>query len=197
MAISQITSNSIAAGAVSASDLADGSVEAVKLASGAALSNLGSAQLADANMSPGSVIQVVQTVNNTLATYSRGNYITYLETAITPRATSSKILVCVNFGAWSSGQAADCGIIIYRDTTPLGQGSGGGTNVTFIPFMNQGSGDAFSSSFMYLDSPSTTSAIAYKFQQYGNSGSTFYYNRRGVGTDYACSSSVILMEIAG
>jgi hypothetical protein len=62
--------------------------------------------------------------------------------------------------------------------------------------MNQGSGDCFSASFMYLDSPATTSAIAYKVRNAINSGRTMYWNRRGGDSSYACSSSVILMEIA-
>ena len=54
MPISQINTNSIATGAVSAADLA----------SGAALSNLGSSQLDRANMASGSVLQVVSASSN-------------------------------------------------------------------------------------------------------------------------------------
>jgi hypothetical protein len=145
----------------------------------------------------GSVLQVVQTSNNTLAAFLRNEYINQLTTSITPSATSSKILICVNFGGLSSDAAADCGIRLYRDTTEISAGlTATDTNAAFIPFMNQGSADCFSSSFMYLDSPATTSSTPYKFRCAINAGRTMYYNRRGGDQTYACTSSVILMEIA-
>ena len=198
-------------GAIAATNLAnavpaDGSITTAKLAAnavtdvkiaGVAASKL-SGVLPDANAPSGSVIQVVQTVNNTTATFVRNEYISYLQTSITPSSTSSKILVCINFGGLSADSAADGGIIIYRGGTELAVGSGAyNTLATFIPYMNLSNGDLVSSSFMYLDSPSTTSALSYKFMCAINSGRTMFYNRRGVANDFSCSSSVILMEIAG
>ena len=174
-----IVANNIAANTITSTQIASGS------------------RMALGNMPTGSVLQVVQTISNTLAAFLRDEYINQLTTSITPSSASSKILVCINIGGISSDAAADVGIRIYRDSTELAAGAtGSSTNPAFIPFMNQGSGDCFSSSFMYLDSPSTTSSISYKFRNAVNSGRTMYWNRRGSQGDYACSSSVILMEIA-
>jgi hypothetical protein len=160
-------------------------------------SNISSGTLGKARLPTGSVLQVVQTFSNTLAAFLRDEYITQLQTSITPTSASSKILFYVNIGGISADSAADCGLRLYRDSTEIATGAtGSNTNCAFIPFMNQGSGDCFSASFMYLDSPATTSAIAYKVRNAINSGRTMYWNRRGGDSSYACSSSVILMEIA-
>jgi hypothetical protein len=167
------------------------------IASVAASTLTGTQTIPKGTLPTGSVLQVVATFNNTLAAFLRNEFITQLQTSITPISSSSKILVCVNLGAVSADAAADCGIRIFRDATEIAAGSGGtDTNTAFIPFMNQGSADCFSASMMYLDSPATTSSTPYKVRCAINAGRTMYYNRRGVDGTYAAGSSVILMEIA-
>jgi hypothetical protein len=83
MPISQINTNSIANGAVVAADLA----------AGAALSNLGSSQLARANMAPGSVLQVAYApviIAGEIALGSGGSYTT-ATVSITPTFSNSVI----------------------------------------------------------------------------------------------------------
>jgi len=153
--------------------------------------------LARAALPTGSILQVVQTWDTTQAIFPRGDYIVYLNTAITPTSATSKILVCVNLGCCSSDAAADIGVQLYRNSTAIAAGTGASsTNATFIPLMNQGSTDAFTANFMYLDSPATTSATTYKLMALPNSPRTMYYNRRGADNSYTSSSTVILMEIA-
>jgi hypothetical protein len=153
--------------------------------------------IASARLPTGSVLQVVQTWDTTQAQFPRGDYIVYLNTAITPTSATSKILVCVNLGCCSSDAAADIGVQLYRNSTAIAAGTGASsTNASFIPLMNQGSADAFTAGFMYLDSPATTSATTYKLMALPNSPRTLYYNRRGVDSTYTSSSTVILMEIA-
>jgi hypothetical protein len=90
MPISQINTNSIANGAVSAADLA----------AGAALSNLGTSQLADANMAPGSVIQVVSTAFNPsiTTTTSTTPVNSGLSLGITLSSASNRVLILYNGG---------------------------------------------------------------------------------------------------
>ena len=147
----------------------------------------------------GKILQVVQTRTNSVATYVRDDYISALQTSITPSSTSSKILITITIGGISADSNADMGMDIYRGATQLDIGTGAsGTNCTFLAGgMNLASSDTRQGVFTYLDSPSTTSSIDYKFRCRINSGRTMYMNRRAQLYDFACISSVTLMEVAG
>jgi len=147
----------------------------------------------------GKILQVVQTRTNSVATYVRDDYISALQTSITPASTSSKILITITIGGISADSNADMGMDIYRGATQLDIGTGAsGTNCTFLAGgMNLASSDTRQGVFTYLDSPSTTSSIDYKFRCRINSGRTMYMNRRAQLYDFACISSVTLMEVAG
>ena len=89
MPISQIVTNSIANGAVAAVDLA----------AGAALSNLGTAQLARANMAPGSVIQTVTAISGSGFQASGAGTmtaVTTLQVSITPLSASNRLIVTLH-----------------------------------------------------------------------------------------------------
>lgn len=152
--------------------------------------------LSATSLPAGSIVQVVQTWDNTTATFARGADITYLNTTITPTSSSNKILVCVHIGIISAEAGADLGLILFRNSSQIATGAGGTTvNSTFTPAMSQGGTTAVGGAFMYLDSPATTSATTYKVSCYQNVGRTMYYNRRGSDNTYTASSSVILMEV--
>lgn len=208
MPISQIVTNSIAEGAVVTADIANGAVTSAKLASGAALSNLGTSQLADANMAPGSVIQVVQTVKtDTFSTTTGTTYvdITGMSATITPISTSSRILVLVNCQVGFSNTGNNSRVRLVRGSTTIYKNDStnhpeafqgveqgiGGFQYMFMPF-----------TAIFLDSPSATTATTYKLQiSRANGNGTTYVNRNDVdtgGTDQPrTASSITLMEIAG
>ena len=101
MAISQITSNSIAAGAVSASDLADGSISAVKLdTTGTANSStyLRGDMAWSALPASGKVLQVVvsSVTSNFNTTSSSYVHATNHSLSITTTSANSKILLFCN-----------------------------------------------------------------------------------------------------
>jgi hypothetical protein len=171
MPISQIVTNSIATGAVSAADLA----------SGAALSNLGSSQLARANMPAGSVIQVVQGITPSSYTTSSGSATaTGYGLAITPTFSTSKILATLS-GDMDTGVANNQAVVtIRRGTTDLSSGSGG----SVFSAANRMIGRI---SVVFLDSPATTSSTTYNIYFFAGSGSTI--------TWYA-GATLTLMEIA-
>jgi hypothetical protein len=158
-----------------------------------------SGSIGASSLPTGSVIQVVQTRTNSTATYVRDDYLAALQTSITPSSASNKILVMITIGALSSDTNSDMAMDIYRGATLLDIGSGAsGTNATFMAGgMNLSSGDTRQGVFNYLDSPATTSSIDYKFRCRINSPRTLYMNRRAQAIDYACISSVTLMEIKG
>ena len=93
--------------------------------------------------------------------------ITGLSVAITPSATSSKVLVMCNTTGYSGNTSAKSEYTLLRDSTNIGAS---GTGVIARIF---GANDIQSSIAMtVLDSPSTTSATTYKaqFRRSGASG---------------------------
>jgi hypothetical protein len=153
-------------------------------------------------LSAGKVLQVVTLQYNTVETHSAGAswQNTGLELAITPSATSSKVLCLfmANIGVNTYGFTN-----IVRDSTNLNQGTPAGSNRITCTTMGgtYGSHIPWSGTISLLDSPSTTSATTYRLAVYGYNGGNVYLNRSWTDTDYNYqgrgSSSVILMEIEG
>ena len=145
------------------------------------------------NFPAGSVLQVVQaTTRNTLSTTSSSLVATGFIGTITPSKTSSKILVMINGGQWrytpvsGSEQLAQ----LYRS---IGGGAYASVNNDFdeIFISPAAATSAIPHSFVFLDSPSTTSAVSYQPYWKNNSGSgTISYNFASI------MITMTLMEIA-
>jgi hypothetical protein len=196
---------------VGTSYLVDGSVTAAKLASGAALSNLGTAQLADANMAPGSVVQVI-TVNktNTFAS-STGDTTTWqdvtdLTITITPQNANSRFMVMAMLQVGKTSFSSYWRVV--RDGTAIfiGDAASARPRVTFAanPSDDGSSPTEITASGMtWIDSPNTTSAVTYKIQcQQQLNTRIAYLNRSGADRDFPTydprtASSFTVMEIAG
>jgi hypothetical protein len=172
---------------VGTSYLVDGSVTAAKLASGAALSNLGTSQLADANMAPGSVLQVVtDTQPGEQSTTSTSFVDTALSVTITPISATSRIFLLYTGSAGNDG-TQESYLTFVRNSTNLGSGTSG---LMRIWFANSTSYHFSGMSMSLLDSPATTSATTYKVQFRTNAG--IAYISGGNATD-----SLTVFEIAG
>jgi hypothetical protein len=156
----------------------------------------------------GKILQVVQTVYTANRTYSVTAHswfeITELSTTITPSSTSSKILAMVNFGKIDiSGNGWSHKFV--RNSTDIGVGDLVGSRKQ-ATFGANGYGvdanhvDALT--FMYLDSPATTSSTTYKIYA-AIENTTLYLNRTGSYTNSSDAihstgiSNMILMEVAG
>ena len=148
--------------------------------------------------SSGRVLQVVSTLkNDTFSTTSTSFVdVTGFTLSITPTNSSSKILILVStwLGVASSSRT---GVRLMRDSTAVGVGTGGTYNVSgYNADWASGAGDAIGcTSISFLDSPSTTSAITYKVQQFTTTG-TAYINRRGNDTTFVTGSTITAMEVA-
>ena len=193
MPISQIVTNSIANGAVVAADLA----------AGAALSNLGTSQLARANMPAGSVLQVVTTTKTNNFSTSSGSYvdITGLSATITPTSTSSRILVITNFFAGgTSAEYPKFKLVRNGSDIFLGDAYGSASRASAGMYpAAQASSQIVSVATSYVDSPSSTSALTYKWQVFTFSGRTIYVGSTPGSADannVAVPSTITLMEIA-
>jgi len=158
----------------------------------------------------GKVLQVIQTHNVTGVSQSVSANtianITNLSAAITPAATSSKILVIVS---WSGENSADLNqdtlLGLKRGTTVVGSPTSEGSRIPGIMplsinyYLVNRDSTPESCVYQYLDSPSTSSAVTY-YATAECSGSTTLYTCRTVGdgdssTYDRTTSTMTLMEI--
>ena len=134
----------------------------------------------------GKVAQVVSAVNTTEYSTTSSSYsdITGLTLDITPSATSSKVLIMMqmtNRVANGSSTTARGTVKLLRDSTDLQE-------MSYFAQLSIGNGNPdsliHSGSHIYLDSPSSTSQITYKYQ-----------GKTGAQTFYAYVKNMIAMEI--
>lgn len=162
---------------------------------------------------PGHVLQVKQTVFKDTFSTSIGEgfaEVTGLRCSITPKSTSSKILVRLSLVIAS--QYWQVRGRILRDGTvidgALGNTRGSRTRVSFnyIKYGGGASNSVYDMAGMpveYLDSPATTSSVQYSIDLGGYSTSYTVYINRGhdnadsVSYDGAPMSTMTLMEIGG
>ena len=144
----------------------------------------------------GKVGQVVSTFkNDTFGTSSSSLVdITGFSASITPSTTSSKILIYVCGGVSSGTGGHNVLLSLLRDSTEIGQGTGGGTSNNFLITNMAANSDVIFFGHHFLDSPSTTSSTTYKLQMASTSG-TAQLNRRADTSARTMGSSITLMEI--
>jgi hypothetical protein len=153
--------------------------------------------IASTTATNGTVLQVVSatktdTFSMTGATFTD---VTGLSVSITPKSTSSKILINFHISSGNAG-ANHNGFNLVRNSTDLAQPTAAQYSSTASTSHVGGDQDFKMVSFSHLDSPSTVSSVTYKIQA-RTSGATLYVNRRGDTGIVSSSSSITLMEIAG
>ena len=181
---SELKTNKISPATGTAFTLGDSGVT-FTVPSGVTLTNNGSAS------GFGKVLQVVSGTNNSEASNNTTTYAdTGLSLAITPSATSSKVLVIVQQNGTgpdegNSGNAIS--LKLMRDSTDLQEFAlrMGYTNTALRMYIG-------TNGTVHLDSPSTTSAVTYKTQ----------FKNRVAANNVYCQingsvSSIVLMEIEG
>ena len=153
----------------------------------------------------GKILQVQQTVGT--GTYSTSS-LTYSDTvtcAITPSATTSKIICIYKIGLTANNGGYGAAARLVRDSTAIYVGAAAGNR-------NQASSQHTAASDgigqvkiedqggTFMDEPSTTSAITYRLQFRSDySGQTIYAGRSAADDDYTYRSriptSLLLMEV--
>jgi hypothetical protein len=150
---------------------------------------------------PGHIIQMQSSVSTAASSISSQTYadIPSMTATITPTSTSSKILIQVSFGLLcSNSTGTGCMMKLLRGSTEIGQGVGADTHNVFMQNYDGANSVFHQASHMFVDSPSSTSAITYKMQwALTGSGETWYMNRRGSDNYARTSSTFLLTEIAG
>jgi hypothetical protein len=147
------------------------------------------AAIATSKLGTGAVLQVVQsTLSTTVTTTSTSFVATGLIASITPKFSTSKILVSLAGGTTTYDAAGNLATRIYRQIASGSYVGIGGNEFFSLSGVSYG----YAHSLCYLDSPATTSVINYQPYIF-SSGSNLYFN-------YAVTSGVVsltLMEIAG
>ncbi len=192
MATDKIITAAITDSQITTAKIADDAITADKLASGVG----------------GKVLQVVSTTkvdtySASVATEAFTSAVTGLTVAITPSASSSKILVFVNMIVGAHGTHG-IRMKLFRDTTQIDLGTAASNRPGLSKGIIQNSGGEGYNSPMdtnFLDSPSSTSELTYSVQiGHTSSGTkTLYVNRSYDDSDDASygrtSSTITVMEI--
>jgi hypothetical protein len=159
-----------------------------------------------------SILQVVQTVKTDVFSTTNTAFVdvTGLAVSITPRATTSKILVFVDLQISDAGNIGNdaVGARLLRGGTVIYQGDADGAKARGIALNKTSAGSATQRQAspipaIFLDSPNTTSATTYKVQVYsaGGGSRTAFVNRAGQEdnntTSMRVASSITVMEVAG
>lgn len=150
----------------------------LKVASVSGSGATGVGQLSFADAGGGKVLQIVSAVDNTTRSTTSTSFVTASNTcscAITPAATSSKVLLMFNSDIYLPN--ADGAITIYRDSTNLGHAQFG------FDYLHEG-GNLRQSTIIHLDSPNTTSQVTYQIYLRKVSGS----NSASIGNNTDISS---------
>jgi hypothetical protein len=152
----------------------------------------------------GGILQVQSTTKTDAFTMASSTFadVTGLSVSITPKSSSSRVLVNVSLsGGGNPGASALLGRIM-RDSTAivLCDAAGSRTRTTFGNIPSADGSNIPSNSFTFLDSPASTSALVYKVQVANNGASTVFVNRSPADVDGAswsrAASSITVMEVS-
>lgn len=167
-------------------------------------SNVSSGTLNSARLPAGTILQVVSATKTDVFTTTSTTFsdVSGLSVSITPRATSSKILVLFNGQMQGRETIAGPHVKVLRGSTDIAVGNAAGSRTRAIGMYELGVASMIASSISHLDSPSTTSATTYKVQVRSNvSGQAVYMNRTHTDVDSASfargASSLTVLEVAG
>jgi hypothetical protein len=147
----------------------------------------------------GGVLQVQSANLTTVATIATSTLTdTGLTVSITPKYTSSKILIIVSaYTGFTNGANESYRFNLVRNSTNIAQSTGGSLNATmaFYPASNS-AGSPLAVNF--LDSPNTTSATTYKIQ-FARDGATgtVAIGAYAANTANRSISTITAIEVAG
>ncbi len=175
-------------------------------ASGTVLTSNGAGALpsfqAAGSAAAGQVIQVVSTAktDSFTTTSTTAVDITGMSVSITPASASNKVLVIVSVSCAGNGTNSNF-INLLRGSTQIFMGDTSGAKLRNSWFSRaSATNEATNVSFVYLDSPATTSSTTYKLQGLIESG-LLTINRSGSDADNSAygrtASSITVMEVKG
>ena len=151
----------------------------------------------------GGIIQVVQATLDTKTSTTSTSYTdTGLSVSITPKFSTSKILIRYNINVSINSDSNIAFFQIVRGSTAVGNGNQGSSRTkchTALRGQHSDTNPHGVTSGEFLDSPSTTSATTYKIQ-YTVDGNTCFINKATGDSDVAAHpsplSTLTLMEVS-
>ena len=170
---------------------------------------VGATTAANVKLPAGSILQTVSTTKTDTFTSSSSSLvdITGMAVTITPKYSTSKILIRVNLN-WGGVDNIYAAIRLLRGSTVISHNSSATGSQTAAAIGCGGDNNNFQwklehTGLEFLDSPATTSATTYKLQQQSTGGpgtNTWYVNRPHNTTNAAYivhgTSGMTVMEIA-
>ena len=153
----------------------------------------------------GGIIQIKQTFKNDTTSANNNSQTDFIDmsgmsVSITPTSSTSKILIYFTVNVSAEATDRNNSIRLLRDSTVIGAGTGGSTSNCSIYVRTKDNDYLENKSFMFLDSPNTTSALTYKLQWCaegsGGSARVWYLNRRSVGNYNNTGSQITVMEVS-
>ena len=164
------------------------------------------AAIATSKLGAGAVLQVVSATKTDSFSTTSTTYVdvTGMSVSITPKSSTSKILIIANGFLASVANAGYLATALVRDSTVLTYVSDTSYGQYFAAYWNPNSPDTdrgyTTSSYFYLDSPATTSSVTYKIQARTYNGTVGAFNARYAGgsilTSQGAVSTITVMEIA-
>ena len=147
------------------------------------INNQALTNVTSAGLPSGSVVQVVSSSNETGANFSHTSFTDRHSASITPKSSSNKVMVIVNFDVYHGGTGqGNCEWqILDHDGTEALDSFYNGRAESSVVYKSGTTGANF------LSSPATTSSVTYKIRDKMHNG--------GTGSFRSCT--ITLMEIAG
>jgi hypothetical protein len=154
----------------------------------------------------GGILQVVSTTKTDSYTSTATSFttVTGLTASITPRSTSSKIMVMAQIASSGAANTVSPHFKVTRGGTDVfvGDAAGSRTRAVYGGFQTADTyGTLFSNPITFLDSPASTSSLTYQVEARIGSSGTVAVNRSIQDTDNADrvrgASSITLIEVAG
>ena len=151
------------------------------------------------NIDAGKVLQIKTGSKTDTASNTSTSASNLISVAITPSATSSKILVQCNVTGVSANNLSLVGFQIVRESTVLIKCDTSGWASSNSSFLTMGgnntSRDQKSGGVTYLDSPSSSSEITYYLKWLNENSDTHYINRWGDNNDAGSVTTLSLIEL--
>ena len=153
----------------------------------------------------GKILQVQQTVGTGVYSTNSQTYSDVITCAITPAATTSKIICIYKIGLSTSNGGYSGAVRLARDSTAIYVGAASGNRIQASSHFiadSDGIGHVkiFDQAGTFMDEPSTTSAITYRLQYRTDYSGTYLYAGMSVQDSDATyrgrvPTSLLLMEV--
>ena len=149
----------------------------------------------------GGVIQVVHEKRTTSFSTTSQTYVDFMTATITPKFSTSKILISFGLSAGTNGDVNHIYAIIHRDSTEIGSATDTGSRTGASVVYNTATQQQIFGGSQHLDSPATTSAITYRIKVKTSNTQTAYFGRsardnNAAAYDGRSSSFLTLMEVS-